>query len=116
MLKRMTLLLLVSLLIAVGAAADEPREAKEAQPPAADYSRKTLLLVTRDVVQKPEPTVSFETVGEVKISLPYLLLRALYVPVPPLEGSVPRVTNVWPNPFVLTQMRTPMTPQLWARE
>lgn len=99
------LIVVLALLAAPAAFADE-------KP---DYSRETLLRITRDIVVAPKKTVSFSTIGEVEVHTPVVNIHIPYTLVPPLQGSVPRVTMEWPNPFAQTQMALPMTAQQWSR-
>jgi hypothetical protein len=84
--------------------------------PAPDYSRQALLRIMRDLPEREERTISFDRFGEVELRTPYVRAHVLYAPVPPLQGSMPRVTLEWPNPFAQTGTELAMTPQAWARQ
>jgi len=108
MMTRATLIAALALVFAAAAFADEP-----APPP--DYSRQALLRIVRDMPERPARTVSFDDIGVIMINAPFTRVHLLYAPVPPIQGSVPRVTQEWPNPFAQTGTDIAMTPQAWAR-
>jgi hypothetical protein len=83
--------------------------------PAPDYSRQALLRIMRDLPEREERTLSFSDFGEVELRTRFVRAHVLYAPVPPLQGSVPRVTMEWPNPFAQTNSEFAMSPEAWAR-
>jgi hypothetical protein len=109
MMNRATLIAGLTLVFAAAAFADEV-----APPP--DYSRQALLRIVRDMPEREERTISFDRFGEVELRTRFVRAHVLYSPVPPLQGSMPRVTLEWPNPFVQTGTDIAMTPQTWSRQ
>jgi hypothetical protein len=98
----------LALLAATAAFAGEPAAAP-------DYSKKALLRIVREMPQRQERPISFAELGVISIRTPFARAKVAYAPLPPLQGSVPRVTMEWPDPFIHTQSGFAMTPQVWAR-
>ncbi len=91
MMKAAALALPLFLLAVSARAADAP-----------DYSREHLLLMFRDVANRPDPFLAFEA-GEVRLHTRAGNLHLNYLPfLAPLQGSVPRISQELPDPFVLT--------------
>jgi hypothetical protein len=109
MMKRAPLIAAFLLCVAGAAFADEA-------PPLPDYSREALLLITRDMPERPMRRVSFAELGVISIRTPYARAHVSYLPLPPLQGSLPRTTLEWPNPFALTNTEIAMTPETFARQ
>jgi hypothetical protein len=84
-------------------------------PPAPDYSREALLLITRDIPEPPVRRISFAEFGVVSIRTPFTRSHLWYLLLPPLQGSLPRTTLEWPNPFTLTNSEIATTPETFAR-
>ncbi|MEA2571025.1 MAG: hypothetical protein QOI24_3026 [Acidobacteriota bacterium] len=108
MMKRVPLFAALLLCAAGAAFADEAT-------PAPDYSREALLLITRDMPARPVRPVSFAELGVISIRTPFGRAHVSYLPLPPLQGSLPRTTLEWPNPFALTNTEIAMTPETFAR-
>jgi hypothetical protein len=85
------------------------------EAPVPDYSREALLLITRDMPERPVRPVSFTELGVVSIRTPFLRAHLWYLLLPPLQGSLPRTTLEWPSPFTSTNTEIAMTPETFAR-
>jgi hypothetical protein len=108
MMKRVAMLAALLICAATAAFADD-------EAPRPDYSREALLLITRDMPEPPVRPISFAELGIISIRTPYGRAHVSYLPLPPLQGSVPRTTLDWPNPFAQTNTDIAMTPETWSR-
>jgi hypothetical protein len=91
------------LLAGTALAADAP----ESTP---DYSREHLMVMFRDIADRPDPFVYLE-VGEIRLRTPAGKVHFNYLPfLAPLQGSYPRISQEWPDPFVLTNTPIAMRP------
>lgn len=107
---KQTLAVLVLLFAAAAANADELKTT------APDYSKPALMRITRDINVEKSDEFSAETPGVIEVNRGSTRLRLAYLPIlAPLQGSYPRVTMEWPNPFALTGTSLPMTLAQWNR-
>lgn len=82
-------------------------------PPPADYSREKLMVMFKDYVYRPDPFVEFHQFGAVVLHTSLGKVKIPYLPVPPLQGSYPTISQQWPDPFILTGTVLATPPHAW---